>query len=77
MGLRPVLSTRPLLVRLFREWLAAGCARDQRCSGDISMDTRPHTAMLSLPHLLGTTRHTVPTNLPCLPSPQSRLQRHF
>ena len=71
MGLRPVLATRPLLVRLFKEWLQPEIPviDDNQC--DISLDSRPHTAMMSLPHLLGTTIQTVPSAMPCLypPSP--------
>ena len=69
MGLRPVLATRPLLVRLFQEWLqpCVPVIDDQQV--DITTEVRPHTAMLSLPHLFGTTRHTVPASMPCFHPP--------
>ena len=69
LGLKPVLSTRPLLVRLFQEWLKPDFEVIDDVQVDISTDLRPHTAMLSLPHLLGTTRHSVPATLPNLHPP--------
>ena len=66
MGLKPVLATRPLLVRLFKEWLLPGVTVVDDNQVDISADSRPHIAMLSLPHLFRTTRHNVPAAMPCL-----------
>ena len=60
MGLQPVLATRPLLVRLFQEWLQPSLPVIDDNQVDISIDLRPHTAMLSLPHLFGTSLNTVP-----------------
>lgn len=71
MGLRPVLATRPLLVRLFQEWLNPQVPVIDDIQVDIKEDVRPHIAMLSLPHLFGTELSTIPAALPCLhpPSP--------
>ncbi|QNI46832.1 tetratricopeptide repeat protein [Synechococcus sp. A15-60] len=69
MGLRPVLATRPVLVRLFQEWLQPSVPVIDDNHVDITTEMRPHTAMLSLPHLFGTTRHTVPASMPCLHPP--------
>ena len=69
MGLRPVLATRPLLVRLFKEWLKPNIPVIDDVHVDISVDTRPHTAMMSLPHLLGTTFESIPSAMPCLHPP--------
>ena len=77
MGLQPVLATRPLLVRLFQEWLQPSLPVIDDNQVDISIDLRPHTAMLSLPHLFGTSLNTVPAAMPCFlppgPPPQSLL----
>ena len=69
MGLRPVLATRPLLVRLFKEWLKPNIPVIDDVQVDISMDKRPHTAMMSLPYLLGTTFNSIPSAMPCLHPP--------
>ena len=68
-GLRPVLATRPLLVRLFQEWLQPVVPVLDDNQFDITSELSPHTAMLSLPHLFGTTLSTVPAALPCLHPP--------
>ena len=57
MGLRPVLATRPLLVRLFQEWLQPSVPVINDNQVDITSEMRPHTAMLSLPHLLARPAH--------------------
>ena len=69
MGFRPVLATRPLLVRLFKEWLRPSVQVIDDVQCDISQDSRPHTAMMSLPHLFGTTINSVPSAMPCLHPP--------
>lgn len=69
LGIKPVLATRPLLVRLFQEWLQPSVPVIDDVQVDISTDARPHTAMLSLPNLFRTSRHTVPSSLPYLHPP--------
>lgn len=69
LGLKPVLSTRPSLVRLFKEWLMPEVEVIDDNQVDISAELGPHTAMLSLPHLLGTTRNSIPASLPYLHPP--------
>ena len=69
LGLRPVLATRPLLVRLFQEWLMPAVEVFDDTQVDISEDLRPHTAMLTLPYLFGTTCRNVPASMPCLHPP--------
>ena len=69
LGLKPVLSTRPSLVRLFKEWLMPEVEVIDDNQVDISTELGPHTAMLSLPHLLGTTRNSIPASLPYLHPP--------
>ena len=66
MGFDVELATRPSLVRLFQEWLSPSIPVIDDSEIDISADERPHTAMLSLPHLLGTSEYTVPAVLPYL-----------
>lgn len=76
-GLRPILATRPLLVRLFQDWLQPSVLVIDDVQVDIRNDQRPHLAMLSLPHLIGTTLSTIPSILPYLhppgPSPEALL----
>lgn len=69
LGIRPVLATRPLLVRLFQEWLPIDVDVIDDHDVDITADSRPHTAMMSLPHLFGTLCETVPSVLPYLRPP--------
>ena len=73
-GVRPVLATRSSLVTLFREWLHPDIPIIDDSEVDISTDDRPHTAMLSLPHLFATSRASVPCSIPYLnpPSPSPR-----
>ena len=70
-GLRPVLATRPLLVRLFNEWLSPSFPVIDDVQVDLKADQRPHIAMLSLPHLFGSKLETIPSALPylCPPGP--------
>ena len=76
-GLTPVLATRPLLVRLFREWFDFPCQVINDIDVDLSDDMRPHVAMMSLPYLLGTTLTTIPSCAPYLyppgPAPEALL----
>ena len=68
-GLKPILRTRPKLVRLFQEWLnpAFTVLDDER--SELADEHRPHTAMMSLPHLFQTGLHSVPSSLPYLHPP--------
>ena len=49
LGLQPVLATRPLLVRLFREWFDFHHQVIDDIEVDLTDDMRPHIAMMSCP----------------------------
>ena len=66
LGLQPVLATRPLLVRLFREWFDFPYQVIDDIEVDLTDDMRPHIAMMSLPFLFSTTLTTIPSSVPYL-----------
>lgn len=69
MGLKPILRTRPKLVRLFQEWLNPAFTVLDDEQNELADERRPHTSMMSLPHLFKTGLHSVPSSTPYLHPP--------
>lgn len=69
MGIRPVVATRSLLVRLFTEWLDPKFPILDDRKVDLSSDKRPHLSMMSLPYLMRTTLLSIPSHIPYLHPP--------
>ena len=65
-----VFLTRPSLMTLMRDWTGLGERVQAIGSTDPKTDTRPHVALMSLPHLFATELHTIPSICPYLQAPK-------
>jgi tetratricopeptide (TPR) repeat protein len=68
-GIPFVFLTRPPLLQLMREWTGLGERVKLLGSTQPEHDSRPHVALLSLPHLFGTELDCVPCTVPYLYPP--------
>ena len=68
-GIPFVFATRRCLVDLFRHWGPQGIAIQNESELEPQLTTAPHLALLSLPRLLRTELHTIPSVTPYLTPP--------